>query len=98
MFTPSDQSDLFDLMCADPAVAVSIFLPTHVRGAEVLARAPIRLKKLTIAAAEQLAAAGIRAGPTETLFQGRPLPAATLAQLEGPGALPVDLRVRGPPQ
>ena len=39
MFTPSDLSDL---ITADPPVAVSAFLPTHVRGVEVR-QGPIRL-------------------------------------------------------
>ncbi|MGH3218500.1 MAG: hypothetical protein ACRDPY_07180 [Streptosporangiaceae bacterium] len=57
MFT---RSDLSSLMAADPALAVSIFLPTHVRGAETQ-QDPVRLKNLVTRARGQLLAAGMPA-------------------------------------
>jgi hypothetical protein len=57
MFT---RSDLSTLMAADPPLAVSIFLPTHVRGAETQ-QDPIRLKNLTTRARGQLLSTGMSA-------------------------------------
>ena len=55
MFTKSDLSALMD---AAPPLGVSIFLPTHVRGAEVR-QDPIRLKNLAADARDKLEAAGL---------------------------------------
>lgn len=55
MFT---RSDLFSLMDAAPELGASIFLPTHVRGAEIR-QDPIRLKNLAAEAREKLEAAGL---------------------------------------
>ena len=56
MFT---RSDLTALMDATPDLGVSIFLPTHVRGAEIR-QDPIRLKNLAAEARDKLLAAGLR--------------------------------------
>ena len=61
MFT---RSDLFELMDAAPELGVSIFLPTHVRGAEIR-QDPIRLKNLAAKAREQLEAAGLSRGQAD---------------------------------
>lgn len=55
MFT---KSDLSALMEAAPPLGVSIFLPTHVRGAEIR-QDPIRLKNLAAGAREKLMAIGL---------------------------------------
>lgn len=55
MFTRSDLSALMD---AAPNPGVSIFLPTHVRGAEIR-QDPIRLKNLAAEARDKLLAAGL---------------------------------------
>ena len=49
MFT---RSDLFSLMDAAPELGASIFLPTHVRGAEIR-QDPIRLKNLAVEARDK---------------------------------------------
>lgn len=55
MFT---RSDLFALMDVAPPLAASIFLPTHVRGAEIR-QDPIRLKNLAAEARDKLEVAGL---------------------------------------
>ena len=55
MFTKSDLSALMD---AAPKLGASIFLPTHVRGAEIR-QDPIRLKNLAAEAHDKLLAAGL---------------------------------------
>ena len=70
MFTRSDVSML---LAADPPLAVSIFLPTHIRGAEVR-QDPIRLSNLTTAAKGQLSAHGLSAPELEAFLA----PAAAL--------------------
>ncbi len=64
MFT---RSDLATLLADTSPLAVSIFLPTHVRGRETR-QDPIRLKNLTTQAHEQLMAAGISPADGETLL------------------------------
>ena len=54
----STRSDLSTLMDAAPLLGVSIFLPTHVRGAEIR-QDPIRLKNLVAEARRRLLAAGL---------------------------------------
>ena len=54
MLTPSTLSTLLD---ADPPIAVSIFLPTHVRGSDVR-QDPIRLNNLITIARHRLRALG----------------------------------------
>lgn len=50
------QVDLTDLLAAAPPLAVSIFMPTHVRGSEIL-QDPIRLKNLVRQARTELLSA-----------------------------------------
>ncbi|GIG40600.1 baeRF3 domain-containing protein [Cellulomonas phragmiteti] len=57
-------TDLTDLMTDAPDLGVSLFLPTHVRGAETR-QDPIRLKNLVTQAREDLQAAGLDAGEAE---------------------------------
>lgn len=64
MFT---RSDLATLLADAPPLAVSIFLPTHVRGSEIR-QDPIRLKNLTTQAHDDLTAAGISPADAETLL------------------------------
>jgi hypothetical protein len=61
MFT---RSDLFSLMDATPELGASIFLPTHVRGAEIR-QDPIRLKNLAAVARDKLEAAGLSRGQAD---------------------------------
>jgi hypothetical protein len=64
MFTRSDLATLL----ADPSpLAVSIFLPTHVRGSEVR-QGPILLKNLTTRAHDDLMTAGISPADAEALL------------------------------
>lgn len=72
MFT---RSDLTELMEAAPELGASIFLPTHVRGAEIR-QDPIRLKNLTAEARDKLLAAGL--SPSEV--EGMLAPAAALVE------------------
>lgn len=64
MFT---KPDLFALIDAAPPLGVSLFLPTHVRGAEVR-EGPIRLKNLAADARNQLQAAGVRDAEVKELL------------------------------
>lgn len=64
MFT---RSDLATLLADRPTLAVSIFLPTHVRGSEVR-QGPILLKNLTTRAHDDLMTAGISPADAETLL------------------------------
>ncbi|MBA3326456.1 MAG: hypothetical protein H0T41_14715 [Rhodobacteraceae bacterium] len=64
MFT---KADLSALMEAAPPLGVSIFLPTHVRGAEIR-QDPIRLKNLTAEAREKLIATGLNRAEAEELL------------------------------
>ena len=70
MFTRSDLSTLMD---AAPPLGVSIFLPTHVRGAEIR-QDPIRLKNLVAEARDKLLAAGLPRAEADGLLA----PAAAL--------------------
>lgn len=63
MFTRADLSTVLD---AAPSPAVSIFMPTHVRGDEVR-QGPIRLKNLAAEAEAGLAAAGLPAAEIERI-------------------------------
>lgn len=72
MFT---RSDLAALMDAAPGLGVSLFLPTHVRGAEIR-QDPIRLKNLAAEARGKLLAAGL--GRAEA--DGMLAPAAALVE------------------
>jgi hypothetical protein len=72
MFT---RSDLSDLSAAEAPFSVSLFLPTHVKGAEVR-QGPIRLKNLIGEAAETLTGAGMRSVEAEALLA----PAAALME------------------
>ncbi|EKE43150.1 hypothetical protein OCGS_2741 [Oceaniovalibus guishaninsula JLT2003] len=65
MFT---KSDLFALMNATPDMGVSIFMPTHVRGAEIR-QGPIRLKNLLSEARDRLAARGMRGAEIDALLK-----------------------------
>ena len=64
MFTRSDLSALMD---AAPRLGVSIFLPTHVRGAETR-QAPIRLKNLAAEARDRLLMAGLQRAEADKLL------------------------------
>ncbi|WP_281825547.1 hypothetical protein [Jannaschia rubra] len=64
MFT---KSDLDKLMEATPPVGVSLFLPTHVRGAETR-QGPIRLKNLLAEARNRLGDRGMKAGDIHALL------------------------------
>lgn len=64
MFT---KSDLFTLIEAVPRVGVSIFLPTHVRGAEIR-QGPIRLKNLLSEAHDRLGAQDLRRSDVDALL------------------------------
>lgn len=70
MFTRSDLSTLMD---AAPSLGVSIFLPTHVRGAEIR-QDPIRLKNLVAEARGKLEASGMSRAEADGLLA----PAAAL--------------------
>lgn len=72
MFTRADLSTVLD---AAPSPAVSIFMPTHVRGDEVR-QGPIRLKNLAAEAKAGLAAAGLPAAEIERIVG----PALTLVE------------------
>lgn len=64
MFTKSDLSALMD---AAPPLGVSIFLPTHVRGAEIR-QDPIRLKNLAAEARNKLESAGVGRAEADELL------------------------------
>lgn len=72
MFT---RSDLTALMDAAPGLGVSIFLPTHVRGAEIR-QDPIRLKNLAAEARDKLLAAGLSRAEADGMLA----PAAALVE------------------
>jgi Bacterial archaeo-eukaryotic release factor family 3 len=67
--------DLWTLLDAAPPLGVSIFLPTHVRGAETR-QDPIRLKTLLAEARGKLAEAGLARGEADDLLA----PAAALVE------------------
>lgn len=75
MFT---RSDLTALMDAAPRLGVSLFLPTHIRGAEIR-QDPIRLKNLATEARDTLLAAGLPPPEVETVLA----PAAALVEQYG---------------
>ncbi len=64
MFT---RSDLSTLLTADPALGISIFLPTHVLGSEVR-QGPIRLKNLTAQARDDLVSTGLERAEAEAFL------------------------------
>jgi hypothetical protein len=64
MFT---KPDLFALIDAAPPLGVSLFLPTHVRSAEVR-EGPIRLKNLAAEARNQLLATGMKGADADELL------------------------------
>lgn len=64
MFT---RSDLSTLLSADPALGISIFLPTHVLGSEVR-QGPIRLKNLTAQARDDLVSTGLERAEAEAFL------------------------------
>lgn len=64
MFTPADLSVLLE---ARPALAVSIFLPTHIQGRETR-QGSIRLKNLTRKAMKRLQATGLDQTAAETML------------------------------
>ena len=70
-----NRSDLTALMDAAPGLGVSIFLPTHVRGAEIR-QDPIRLKNLAAEARDKLLAAGLSHAEAEGMLA----PAAALVE------------------
>lgn len=59
--------DLAELLSATPQIAVSILMPTHVRGSEVL-QDPIRLKNLVRQARAELLAAGVTSANADNLL------------------------------
>ncbi len=68
-------SDIRTLLDAAPPLGVSIFLPTHVRGAEIR-QDPIRLKTLVAEARDKLGDAGVAPDRAEALLA----PAAALVE------------------
>jgi len=61
------RSDLSTLLTADPALGISIFLPTHVLGSEVR-QGPIRLKNLTAQARDDLVSTGLERAEAEAFL------------------------------
>ena len=72
MFT---RSDLTMLMDATPSPGVSLYLPTHVRGAEIR-QDPIRLKNLIAEARQSLESAGLKPAELDAILD----PAAALVE------------------
>lgn len=72
MFT---RSDLDDLLADKTSLAVSIFLPTEIRGSQVRQN-PIRLKNLVAQANDELARVGVNPTEAQTLLE----PAVALIQ------------------
>lgn len=70
-----NKPDLFTLIDAAPRIGVSIFMPTHIRGAEIR-QGPIRLKNLLSEAHGRLAAQGMK----ETGIDALLAPAAALVE------------------
>lgn len=66
----SPKADLSALLSASPPLGVSIYLPTHILGAEVC-QGPIRLKNLAGQARQELVTAGLPPAQVDAFMNPR---------------------------